>query len=235
MAIVTLDSSEYDMLRETKGKAEKRVKELEKEIDGLRDKSRVILTTKYVYPEIQFDRLISSMVSIINYYRSSNRLEDDPRYSSLVKPSISSQVTDIIKENIKFSDYSFNMCGKPESCSSQYIGFEDVKVRVEEHFKDKIKKSIDNYNNCAKQLQDNTDKVEESIRNAYEGIVNQYRKENENLRKKIAELSKSKDEKIAELIKQIDEAGVKLSELKGNRKNWFNRLFKYYENRNQSR
>ena len=45
MATVTLDSSEYDMLRENKKKAEEEVKELKEILKGLKDKSRVILTT----------------------------------------------------------------------------------------------------------------------------------------------------------------------------------------------
>lgn len=43
MAMIQVDLSEYDMLREAKNKAEKRVEELEDEIKGLKDKSRVII------------------------------------------------------------------------------------------------------------------------------------------------------------------------------------------------
>lgn len=47
MAMVQVDLSEYDMLREAKNKAEEEVKELKETINGLKDKSRVIIHTKY--------------------------------------------------------------------------------------------------------------------------------------------------------------------------------------------
>ena len=45
MATVTIDISEYDMLRNGKEQAEAEVKALKEDIKGLKDKSRVIITT----------------------------------------------------------------------------------------------------------------------------------------------------------------------------------------------
>lgn len=45
MATVTIDISEYDMLRNGKEQAEAEVKTLKEDIKGLKDKSRVIVTT----------------------------------------------------------------------------------------------------------------------------------------------------------------------------------------------
>ena len=45
MATVTIDISEYDMLRNGKEQAEAEVKTLKEDIKGLKDKSRVIITT----------------------------------------------------------------------------------------------------------------------------------------------------------------------------------------------
>lgn len=45
MATVTIDISEYDMLRNGKEQAEAEVKTLREDIKGLKDKSRVIITT----------------------------------------------------------------------------------------------------------------------------------------------------------------------------------------------
>lgn len=45
MATVTIDISEYDMLRNGKEQAEAEVKSLKEDIKGLKDKSRVIVTT----------------------------------------------------------------------------------------------------------------------------------------------------------------------------------------------
>lgn len=45
MATVTIDITEYDMLRNGKEQAEAEVRALKKDIEGLKDKSRVIVTT----------------------------------------------------------------------------------------------------------------------------------------------------------------------------------------------
>lgn len=79
MAMVQVDLSEYDMLREAKNKAEEEVKELKETINGLKDKSRVILTTKYVYPKVNYERLVSSIIRLITEYKNSNGFGDDKK------------------------------------------------------------------------------------------------------------------------------------------------------------
>ena len=81
MATVTLDSSKYDMLRENKKKAEEEVKELKETLKGLKDKSRVILTTQYVYPKVNYERLQSAIVQLVEVAKDGNDFRSFSRCS----------------------------------------------------------------------------------------------------------------------------------------------------------
>lgn len=70
MAMVQVDLSEYDMLRESKNKAEDRVNELLKEIEEYKKNARVIVTTKYAV--LGFDKIKMRDVIETTYRQSLN-------------------------------------------------------------------------------------------------------------------------------------------------------------------
>lgn len=88
MAMVQVDLSEYDMLREAKDKAEKRVKELEEDIKGLKDKSRVILTTEYKYPTVN-EKIVDDINRLVILLRDSAPYENDIRWGEAFHINVS--------------------------------------------------------------------------------------------------------------------------------------------------
>lgn len=240
MAMVQVDLSEYDMLREAKNKAEEEVKELKETINGLKDKSRVILTTKYVYPKVNYERLVSSIIRLITEYKNSNGFGDDIRFSGLVRPSIGMAVDNVLRENIKFTNHTYSVYEGPVVPSSQYIGFEDVKVKVEEHYKKDIDKAIADYEESKENYEKLRDSVEERVRDEYSNVIAKLKKDNKlliekyeksieditkskdteikDLQDKVVELSKSKEEKVAELTAIIEDAQKRLEEIYGLKK-----------------
>ena len=209
MAKVTVDISEYDALREAKAQAEQEVKELKETIKDLKKGSKVIFYTKYVRGDVD---------GAIRYIRS--------KCASISYP-----------DHLIITNTLNNLFGGEPRDTYQYINFKDVEAQVEAGISEQKKKELEDairyYERAALEYETKNAGLEEEYqkqKKAYEDAskfqIDKLNEEIKYLNDRIAELKKSKDEKIAELIKQIDEAGIKLSELKDNRKNWFNRLFK---------
>lgn len=236
MAMVQVDLSEYDMLREAKRKAEEEVSELKKTIRGLKDKSRVVLTTQYIYPRINHDEIRSSLIQLIKAAKEVYDYGDPSISAQLNNLTIYNTVDNILKSNIKFNDIPYNPSNRGYS-SSQYIGFEDVKAKVEAHYKKDIDKAIADYKESEETYHRLEDSVEKSVKERYSNTINKlkednkllidkYEKDIKVLRDKVAELSKSKEEKIAELMKTINEAKEEIRKLSGTRrKGLFNKIF----------
>lgn len=240
MATVQVDLSEYDMLREAKDKAEKRVKELEEDIKGLKDKSRVILTTQYKYPSVN-ETIVGDISRLVILLRDNVSYANDIRYGSAFHINIESEIRNILSSNIKFGNIPYNIITSHSDYStSQYIGFDDVKARVEAHYKKDIDKAIADYKESEEDYNRLKDSIEERVRNMYIQTINRLKKDNKllvekyeksieditkskdaeikELQDKIAELSKSKEEKIAELTAIIKDAQERLEEIYGLKK-----------------
>lgn len=213
MAEVRVDLFEYDMLREAKDKAEKEVKELKETVKGLKDKSRVILTTKYKYYTVDVHKIVYEI----------------HRHAMYNKPLTEIEIASIVNRNIG----SHAVHSMTETDSSQYIGFDDVRVQVENHYKNEIDRAIQNYKDSEKEYHKLRESVEDSVKDMYLNIIDQLKddiksknEEIKNIKSQITELSKSKDERVAELMVTIKEAQSKLDELNGKRKGLFSKIFK---------
>lgn len=247
MAMVQVELSEYDMLREAKKKAEEEVKELKETIKGLENKSRVILTTEYIYPDIDKSGLYNDIDNLIERAKRYDRLNSDIRFSFSSYFNIPREIDSILQSNIKVDNSNYDAYIHKKN-SSQYIGFEDVKAKVEAHYKKEIDKAIADYKEAEEDYHKLRDSVEESVREGYENEINRLKEEQKKvleynkkklykleeeknteinkLKDKIAELSKSKEEKISELMATIKEAQAKLEELSGTKKKGlFNKIF----------
>lgn len=243
MAMVQVDLSEYDMLREAKNKAEEEVKELKETLKGLKDKSRVILTTQYVYPKVNYEKLHSAILNLIETAKDRDNFRDYPRYSMQFNHNLHSELDIAIRQYIKFDNMPYSIDAGNYS-SSQYIGFEDVKAKVEEHYKKDIDKVIANYKKSEEDYHKLEDSVEKRIKEMYSNTIDKLKNDKKMLitkheesikakdeeikvlQDKIAELSKSKEERIAELMTTINEAQSKLEKLSGTKKKGlFNKIF----------
>lgn len=221
MAMVQVDLSEYDMLREAKIKAEEEVKELKETIKGLKDKSRVIIQTKYKYHTIDTGKI-------------ANELRYSDTYNIL-------NIKNIIDRNLRTQTMEgFN----GEYDSNQYIGFDDVAAKVEAHYKKDIDKVIESYEQSKKDYYDLRDKVEENVRSEYINTIEQIRKEKEKnteeyekkindlniqidkLNNQIDNLNKTKEKEITELNKIIRDSEKKITELNRIKKSFIGKLFR---------
>lgn len=130
MAVVNVDYSEFETLKNRVKELEETVKEKDKTIASLKDGSRVIIRkeVQIEYERSAIDRICGS--------------QTDPFYSQDEKPR------------------------RTVETSESYIGFEDVRLKVEKHMKDEINRSI---------------KQRDASRESYESSVQKYKEKEKKL------------------------------------------------------
>lgn len=133
MAVVNVDYSEFETLKNRVKELEETVKEKDKTIQSLKDGSRVIIRkeVQVEYERYAFDRI--------------NGSQTDPFFSRDDKP----------RHTIETSE--------------SYLGFEDVRLKVEDRMKDEINRSI---------------KQRDASRESYESSVQEYKEKEKKLDEK---------------------------------------------------
>lgn len=108
MAVVNVDYSEFETLKNRVKELEETVKEKDKTIASIKDGSRVIIRKEV---QIEYERFRDPFCRM-------HGSATEPLYSQDEKPR------------------------RTVETSESYIGFEDVRLKVEEHMKDEVKRSI---------------------------------------------------------------------------------------------
>lgn len=154
MAVVNVDYSEFETLKNRVKELEETVKEKDKTIASLKDGSRVIIRkeVQVEYERYAFDRI--------------NGSQTDPFFSRDDKP----------RHTIETSE--------------SYLGFEDVRLKVEEQMKDEVKRSI---------------KQRDDSRESYESSVQEYKEKEKKLDEKEKSLNDEYAKKEAALISEYKE------------------------------
>ena len=156
MAVVNVDYSEFETLKNRVKELEETVKEKDKTIASLKDGSRVIIRKEV---QVEYERFSDSFCRI----RGNNK---DPLYSQDDKPR------------------------RTVETSESYLGFEDVRLKVEEQMKDEIKRSI---------------KQRDDSRESYESSVQKYKEKKKKLDDKEKSLIDEYAKKKATLISEYKE------------------------------
>lgn len=161
MAIVNVDYSEFETLKNRVKELEETVKEKDKTIASLKDGSRVIIRKEV---QIEYERFSDP-------FRRMRGIDKDPLYSQDEKP----------KRTVETSE--------------SYVGFEDVRLNVEEHMKDEVKRSI---------------QQRDESRASYESSVQKYNEKEKKLDDKEKSLKDKYAQKEADLISEYKEKGKAL-------------------------
>lgn len=156
MAVVNVDYSEFETLKNRVKELEETVKEKDKTIASLKDGSRVIIRKEV---QIEYERFRDP-------FRRMHGSATEPLYSQ--------------DENTR----------RTVETSESYIGFEDVRLKVEEHMKDEINRSI---------------KQRDASRESYESYVQKYKEKEKKLDDKEKSLNDEYAKKEAALISEYKE------------------------------
>lgn len=156
MAIVNVDYSEFETLKNRVKELEETVKEKDKTIASLKDGSRVIIRKEV---QIEYERFRDP-------FRRMGVIDNDPLYSQDEKP----------RQTVETSE--------------SYVGFEDVRLKVEERMKDEINRSI---------------KQRDESRASYESSVQRYNEKEKKLDAKKNSLEGMYAKKETDLISEYKE------------------------------
>lgn len=156
MAVVNVDYSEFETLKNRVKELEETVKEKDKTIESLKDGSRVIIRKEV---QIEYERFRDP-------FRRMHGNDKDPLYSQDDKPR------------------------RTVETSESYLGFEDVRLKVEEQMKDEIKRSI---------------KQRDDSRESYESSVQKYKEKEKKLDDKEKSLNDEYAKKEEALISEYKE------------------------------
>ena len=156
MAIVNVDYSEFETLKNRVKELEETVKEKDKTIASLKDGSRVIIRKEV---QIEYERFSEP-------FRRMHGCAADPLYSQDEKPR------------------------RTVETSESYLGFEDVRLKVEDKMKDEINRSI---------------KQRDASRESYESSVQEYKEKEKKLAYKEKSLDDEYAKKEATLISEYKE------------------------------
>lgn len=161
MAVVNVDYSEFETLKNRVKELEETVKEKDKTIASLKDGSRVIIRKEV---QIEYERFSDP-------FRRMGGIDKDPLYSQDEKPR------------------------RTVETSESYVGFEDVRLKVEEHMKDEVKRSI---------------QQRDESRANYDSSVQRYNEKEKKLDNKEKSLKDKYAQKEADLISEYKEKGKAL-------------------------
>lgn len=156
MAVVNVDYSEFETLKNRVKELEETVKEKDKTIASLKDGSRVIIRKEV---QIEYETFSEP-------YRRLRGIDKDPLYSQDEKP----------RRTVETSEF--------------YLGFEDVRLKVEDKMKDEINSSI---------------KQRDKSRESYESSVQKYKEKEKKLDDKEKALNDKYAKKEAALISEYKE------------------------------
>lgn len=156
MAIVNVDYSEFETLKNRVKELEETVKEKDKTIASLKDGSRVIIRKEV---QIEYERFSEP-------FRRMHGIDKDPLYSQDEKPR------------------------RTVETSESYLGFEDVRLKVEDKMKDEVNRSI---------------KQRDESREIYESSVQEYKEKEKKLAYKEKSLDDEYAKKEATLISEYKE------------------------------
>lgn len=156
MAVVNVDYSEFETLKNRVKELEETVKEKDKTIASLKDGSRVIIRKEV---QIEYERYRDPFYEM-------GGIDKDPLYSQDDKP----------RRTIETSE--------------SYLGFEDVRLKVEDKMKDEINRSI---------------KQRDDSRESYESSVQKYKEKEKKLDDKEKALNDKYAKKEAALISEYKE------------------------------
>ena len=156
MAIVNVDYSEFETLKNRVKELEETVKEKDKTIASLKDGSRVIIRKEV---QIEYERFSDP-------FSRMRGIGTDPLYSQDEKPR------------------------RTVETSESYVGFEDVRLKVEDKMKDEVNRSI---------------KQRDESRENYESSVQRYNEKEKKLDDKEKSLKDKYAQKEANLISEYKE------------------------------
>lgn len=230
MAKLEIELSEYDAMREARKAAETRVVELQEELKDLKKGAKVILRKETAYVGITFDttRFEQALRKKLEQATYGATFEGKPRLNI---PMVAALCIRTWEELPK--EYTRNTLAseKYPTHSDTLIGFEDIRMKVEDMFKEQFKEEHRKALEALKSEKDaykvKYNQIHEELSQEFKEIIDTLKEkslklveENNALKDELKEASKSTEEKIAKAEAKVKAAQEELTRLKGKKPWW---------------
>lgn len=250
MAKLEIELSEYDAMREARKAAEARVEELKQENKDLRGSSKVIIRreVQHLVPKVEERELTNRILYQIKEMIQVKRMSASIRKSYDPLLGVSYPTLDLSPEELaqicvrcwnegnKHYVVATAMDTEMPSKTDTLVGFEDIRLKVEEIMKEQIQQehraAVDSLNSERDSYEKRRAQLSEKLTKEYEAEyrtnIEALKKRNEDLEKQLEEIekqlkeaSKSHEEKLAELQAAADKAEEELRKFLGKKKCWW--------------
>ena len=231
MAKVEIELSEFDAVRNARDKAENELKELKQshkeEVSELKNnireiekRARVIIKhdNKYFYKTAFNDDTIHKIKNRISNEIFSGRLDFDYIFRDRSKGYYDrmSQIADVIideinnGEYIQASDVEVKEIYSENREPDQYVGFDDIKLKVEKDLEDYYinnqKKIQEKLEQQIKDYEDKYQKVDEELRSKHSGKIKTLEDKLNSSQEEVDKLKESHKEEVDKLKEELKEA-----------------------------
>lgn len=207
MAVVNVELSEYDALRESLKDYKERVAKLDNELSGLKKGENVIVTTKYCVRKIEhIEKLIENSIDAIKHYYSSPFYGYNGYSEILTNPKIIQCLTQAIYNAFAHGD-SFSGIGDFEikESSTEVQGYNDLRLVIENKLKEEAKAEIESlkqsYIDKKEEYEEKYSELEDKFEKRYKDEFEKFEKTIENREKTIVDLQTKLSEKSERLSK----------------------------------
>ena len=232
MAVVNVELSEYDALRESLKDYKERVAKLDNELSGLKKGENVVVTTKYCVRKIEnLRKLIENSLENLKNTSFSKYYGNFYDYNAVLKastflndPDISHYILNALYNAFKYGD-SFSGIGDFEvkESSTEVQGYDDLRLVIENKLKEEAKAEIDSlkqsYIDKKKEYEEKYSEVEgkfeerfkketDEVKEEYKDKFEQFETTIENREKTIVDLQaelSDKSDRLDKVEKEISE------------------------------
>lgn len=226
MAIVNVELSEYDALRESLKDYKERVAKLDNELSGLKKGENVVVTTKYCVRKIEnLRKLIENSLEHLKadslnskYYCDYHDFNAVCKASTFLNdPDISHYILNALYNAFKYGD-SFSGVGDFEvkESSTEVQGYDDLRLVIENKLKEEAKAEIESlkqsYINKKEEYEDKyselKDKFEEEFKEKSDKLEKEYKDKFEQFENTIEDREKT----IVDLQTKLSEKTASLND-----------------------
>lgn len=216
MAVVNVELSEYDALRESLKDYKERVAKLDNELSGLKKGENVVITTKYCVRKIEnLRKLIENSIENLKntsfqskyYYNFHEHNAISKASTFLNDPDISYCILNALYGAFEHGD-SFSGVGDFEvkESSTEVQGYNDLRLIIENKLKEEAQAEIDSLK------QSYIDKKEE-YEKKYSKIENKFEEEYKDKFKEFEGRIENKDKTIVDLQTKLSEKSERLGKV----------------------
>lgn len=213
MAIVNVELSEYDALRESLKDYKERVAKLDNELSGLKKGENVVVTTKYCVRKIEnLRKLIENSIENLKntsfqskYYYNFHEYNAISKASTFLNdPDISHYILNTLYNAFKYGD-SFSGVGDFEvkESSTEVQGYDDLRLVIENKLKEEVKAELESlkqsYIDKKEEYEDKYSELEDKFEEEYKNKFKQFENTIEDKDKTIVDLQTKLSEKTASL------------------------------------